>query len=110
MGFRFWRRIGLAPGISLNLSKSGASLSFGPPGARYTIGTHGVRATAGIPGTGMFYTVQGLGGRSLENVGQSLGLTENQQAKPAPSSRNRLSLGFSSGWRCPRMSALLSTG
>ena len=28
MGFRFWRRIGIAPGLSLNLSKLDGSLSF----------------------------------------------------------------------------------
>jgi tetratricopeptide (TPR) repeat protein len=57
MSFRFWRRIRLAPGITLNLSKSTASLSFGPPGAKYTISPRGNRLTAGIPGTGLFYTV-----------------------------------------------------
>jgi tetratricopeptide (TPR) repeat protein len=56
MGFRFFRRLRLLPGLSLNLSKSGVSLSAGVPGARLTFGTSGVRATAGIPGTGLFYT------------------------------------------------------
>jgi hypothetical protein len=28
MSFRFWRRIRIAPGVTLNLSKSTASLSF----------------------------------------------------------------------------------
>lgn len=56
MAFRFWRRIRLAPGVTLNLSKSNASLSFGPRGAKYTISPRGNRATAGIPGTGLFYT------------------------------------------------------
>lgn len=41
MSFRFWQRIRLAPGVTLNLSKSSASLSFGPPGAKYTIGPSG---------------------------------------------------------------------
>jgi tetratricopeptide (TPR) repeat protein len=56
MAFRFWRRVKIAPGISLNLSKSGGSLSLGPRGAKFTIGPRGPRATAGIPGTGLFYT------------------------------------------------------
>ncbi|QCQ22117.1 DUF4236 domain-containing protein [Desulfoglaeba alkanexedens ALDC] len=30
MSFRFWRRIRIAPGVTLNLSKSAGSLSFGP--------------------------------------------------------------------------------
>ncbi|HDG98128.1 MAG TPA: DUF4236 domain-containing protein, partial [Desulfobacterales bacterium] len=55
MGFRFWRRIKIAPGVTLNLSRSGGSLSFGPRGARFTVG-RGKRAMMGIPGTGLFYT------------------------------------------------------
>lgn len=57
MSFRFFRRIRIAPGISLNLSKSGLSVSAGPPGAKFTVGTRGTRATIGLPGTGLFYTV-----------------------------------------------------
>ena len=56
MIFRFFRRTQLAPGISLNLSKSGGSLSFGPKGAKLTVGPRGARATAGAPGTGLHYT------------------------------------------------------
>ena len=56
MGFRFWRRIRLAPGLTVNLSKSGGSLSFGPRGAKFTVGSRGKRATVGLPGTGLFYT------------------------------------------------------
>jgi hypothetical protein len=58
MSFRFWRRIRVAPGVTLNLSKSTASLSLGPRGAKYTISPRGNRVTAGLPGTGLFYTVQ----------------------------------------------------
>lgn len=46
MPFRFWRRIRLAPGVNLNLSRSTASLSLGPQGAKYTISPRGKRATA----------------------------------------------------------------
>ncbi|NMX24505.1 DUF4236 domain-containing protein, partial [Dissulfurirhabdus thermomarina] len=64
MSFRFWRRIRIAPGVTLNLSKSGGSLSFGPRGAKFTIGPRGKRATVGIPGTGLFYTTTLPSGRS----------------------------------------------
>jgi hypothetical protein len=57
MSFRFWRRIRIAPGVTLNLSKSTASLSFGPRGAKHTISPRGNRVTAGLPGTGLFCTV-----------------------------------------------------
>ncbi|MDP9266349.1 MAG: DUF4236 domain-containing protein [Chloroflexota bacterium] len=58
MGFRFFRRMRLLPGVSVNLSKSGASLSFGVRGAHYTVGPRGRRVTVGLPGTGMYYTAQ----------------------------------------------------
>jgi len=62
MDFRFWRRVKLAPGVTLNLSKLGGSLPFGPRGARLTAGSRGRRATMGIPGTGLFYTTALPGG------------------------------------------------
>ncbi|WP_439570119.1 DUF4236 domain-containing protein [Roseovarius mucosus] len=84
MAFRFWRRVRLAPGVTLNLSKSNASLSLGPRGAKYTISPRGNRATAGLPGTGLFYTVHD---RNRAGRGGSA---------PAPSvpQRDRLKLGF----------------
>ncbi len=56
MAFRFFKRIGVAPGLSLNLSKSGGSLSFGPRGAKITVGGRGARGTVGLPGSGLYYT------------------------------------------------------
>ena len=57
MGYvRLFRRVRLAPGVSLNLSGSGPSVSFGVRGAHLTLGRSGVRRTVGIPGTGLFYT------------------------------------------------------
>lgn len=56
MAFRFFRRIKIAPGITLNLSKSGPSVSLGPRGAKLTFGRRGTRTTLGLPGTGAYYT------------------------------------------------------
>ena|ERR1700722_8855639 len=56
MSFRFYRRLRIAPGFTLNLSKRGASLSAGVRGAHYTAGTHGTRTTLGLPGSGISYT------------------------------------------------------
>ncbi|OQA29087.1 MAG: hypothetical protein BWY58_00068 [Chloroflexi bacterium ADurb.Bin344] len=56
MGFRLFRRIGIAPGVTFNLSKTGGSFSFGIRGARITLGRTGIRKTVGIPGTGLYYT------------------------------------------------------
>jgi hypothetical protein len=57
MGYmRFWRRIKIAPGVTLNAGKSGLSVSLGPRGAKHTIGKRGRRTTVGLPGTGLSYT------------------------------------------------------
>ena len=56
MGLRFWRRVKILPGITVNLSKTGSSVSFGGEGAKYTVGRGGTRWTAGLPGTGLYYT------------------------------------------------------
>jgi len=90
MGFRFWRRIRLVPGITMNLSKSGASLSFGPRGAKVTVGGRGSRATVGAPGTGMFYTQKLGGGRG----GSGSRARTARPTAPKVSPEQRLSLGF----------------
>ena len=56
MGLRFRRRLGIAPGVLLNLGKRSASLSLGRRGAHVTIGPAGMRETVGLPGTGVSYT------------------------------------------------------
>ena len=88
MAFRFFRRKKLFPGVTLNLSKSGASLSFGPRGAKVTVGPKGVRKTVGIPGTGMYWTEHsGYGDKNHR---------PRKSSPPAPTVRpeDRLSLGF----------------
>lgn len=53
MGWSFRKRIKIAPGIRINLSKSGISTSIG--GRGFTYNTRG-RITTSIPGTGIRYT------------------------------------------------------
>ncbi|WP_321854661.1 DUF4236 domain-containing protein [Paraburkholderia tropica] len=53
MGWGFRKSIKIAPGVRLNLSKSGVSTSIGGKG--FTYNTRG-RVTASIPGTGIRYT------------------------------------------------------
>lgn len=55
MPFRFRRSIRIAPGIRVNLSRSGVSASIGPRGAKLTLGRR-PRATIGLPGTGLSYS------------------------------------------------------
>jgi len=86
MSFRFWRRIRIAPGVTLNLSKTGGSLSFGVRGAHFTVGPHGKRVTAGIPGTGLFYT------NTLS--GSKHGGGKRTTSSGSVPTRNRLTMGF----------------
>lgn len=90
MGFRFWRRIKIAPGVTVNLSKSGGSLSLGPRGAKFTVSRRGNRATVGIPGTGLFFT-SGTPGTGGGRAGRA---THSRPAARGIGSEERLSLGF----------------
>lgn len=102
MGFRFWRRMKIAPGVTLNLSKSGGSLSFGPRGAKLTVGPRGVRGTVGLPGTGLFYTQQISSrsrsrGRALASSAcsyQGRAITHEGRQVPAIQSGAPLTMGF----------------
>lgn len=55
VGFRFRRSIRLAPGLRINLSKSGPSLSVGSRDATMNFGPRGKKMTVGVPGTGLSY-------------------------------------------------------
>jgi hypothetical protein len=56
MGFRFRRSLRLAPGIRINLSKTGTSLSLGRRGTTMNFSLRGTKATVGVPGTGLSYS------------------------------------------------------
>jgi hypothetical protein len=57
MPWRFQKRIRLAKGLTLNISKKGlSSLSVGRRGARLSAGKRGTRVTTGIPGTGVSHS------------------------------------------------------
>ena|SRR3989442_14252402 len=56
MAFRFYRRVRLFPGVSVNLSRSGPSLSVGIRGVHVTVGRRGMTRTVGITGSGLFWT------------------------------------------------------
>lgn len=54
MGLRFRKRVKVAPGVYLNVGKSGVSASIGPKGATVNVGgKRKPRATASIPGSGL---------------------------------------------------------
>jgi len=56
MGLRFYKRVHLFPGVSVNVSRSGPSLTVGIRGAHVTVGRTGVTRSVGLPGTGIYYT------------------------------------------------------
>ena len=62
MGWGFRKRIKIAPGINLNISKRGVSTTIGRKGASVNIGKDGTYLNTGIPGTG-FYSRQKIGGQ-----------------------------------------------
>jgi hypothetical protein len=53
MPLRFYRRLRIAPGLTINLSERGVSATVGERGAHLTIGTRGKTASVGVPGSGV---------------------------------------------------------
>ena len=58
MVFRFQKRVKIAPGVRLNVSKSGISTSLGGRGSTVNLSSKGVRTTVGISGTGLSWSKQ----------------------------------------------------
>jgi len=58
---KFRKRITIAPGVRLNLSKRGVSTTIGPRGLNVNMGRRGTYLNTGIPGTGL-YDRQRIGG------------------------------------------------
>src|SRR5258705_12703596 len=79
MGFRFFKRLNILPGVQLNLSKSGGSVSVGPHGAKLALGTSGGRVTVGAPGTGVCYTTSFFLGELGKLFGWPSGSNESQE-------------------------------
>ncbi|NBM92719.1 DUF4236 domain-containing protein [Proteus sp. G2662] len=66
MGFKFRKRIKIAPGIHINVGKTGVSTSIGKRGSTINIGKNGTKATFGLPGTGLSYSTK-LSGKTNRN-------------------------------------------
>lgn len=54
MAWSYRKRIKIAPGVLINVSKRGISTSIGPRGASITMGKNGSYLNTGIPGTGIY--------------------------------------------------------
>ncbi len=75
MGMRFRRSVKLAPGVKLNLTKTGVGMTFGLKGAHYSVHSSGRRTTSyGLPGTGYYQSVKS-------------GATQHSNARPASGGR-----------------------
>ena len=61
MAWNYRKRIKVAPGVYINVSKGGVSTSVGVRGASVTFGENGTYVNTGIPGTG-FYNRQKISG------------------------------------------------
>ncbi|MGD0183763.1 MAG: DUF4236 domain-containing protein [Roseiarcus sp.] len=82
MGFRFYRRVRIIPGLRANISRSGISLSLGHKGLWYTVGSHGRRVTLSLPGSGLSWT-QRLPAAAPPHAGPP-GLYRIEPIPPAP--------------------------
>ena len=69
MAWNFRKWIKIAPGVHLNLSKSGISTSIGPKGSKVTFGKNGTYLNKGIPGTGLYSREKLSGGNKSSNSG-----------------------------------------
>lgn len=65
MGVRFRKYIALAPGLRLNVSKTGVSLKAGPRGASVNFGRRGTFMNASAPGTGLYAREKLSGGSTV---------------------------------------------
>lgn len=54
MAWKYRKRIKIAPGVTINVSRSGVSTTIGPKGASVNIGKNGTYLNTGIPGTGIY--------------------------------------------------------
>lgn len=63
MGMRFRRSVKIAPGIKVNLTKSGVGMTFGGKGAHYSVHSSGRHTRSmGLPGTGLYFQSSSGGG------------------------------------------------
>ena len=75
MGLRFRKSISIAPGVKLNLSKSGVGISTGVKGLRVGVNSRGTYGSVGIPGTGIHYRTS-LSNTTKSNSRQSVTTSE----------------------------------
>jgi len=76
--FQFRKRVKLAPGLSLNVSKKGLGLSAGPKGLKTSISAQGrITGSAGIPGSGISYRKTLSGSSNASSEGEYASFSDN---------------------------------
>ena len=115
MGFRFFKRIKILPGVYINVGKSGPSLSLGPRGIKTTVGRKGIRQSFGLPGTGLSYSknFKPWGGSSAKAPNAGKAASAPAQAREQPSAQNdyeKLNLGFFAKLVCSKEEKALAKG
>ena len=69
MSLRYRKSIKIAPGLKLNVTKTGLGMTVGGKGAHYSVHTGGRRTTSvGIPGTGLYYQNRTSGSSRRKSV------------------------------------------
>jgi hypothetical protein len=80
--FQFRKRVKLAPGFSLNVSKKGLGLSAGPKGLKTSISAQGrITGSVGIPGSGISYRKTLSGSSNASSEGGYESFSENVSNK-----------------------------
>lgn len=99
MGLKLRKSIKIAPGIKINLSKSGISTTLGKRGASVNVGKKGVYSNIGIPGTGI---------SMRDKIGGSSSSTSTQSSSRTGSSMNYYSGNVGTGeYASPRKIAMV---
>lgn len=80
MAWRYRRRIKIAPGVHLNVSKKGFSTTIGVRGASVNFGRNGTYVNTGIPGTG-FYNRQKISGSTKNKKNYPIAYSEHNQKR-----------------------------
>lgn len=78
MALKFRKRIRIAPGVRINLSKSGISTTVGPRGASVNVGKKGAYLNTGIPGTGIYDRTKIGEGKKAEGAAPQVEATKKE--------------------------------
>lgn len=84
MRFRYRKSFKIAPGVRVNLSKSGVGVSADTKGVRVGIGPRGTYTSVGISGTGIYAIDYHKRGREDPNGGQRGSDDGSADAFPVP--------------------------